>query len=116
MSSSPDDLAFGYAPRRAKPFSWNRGQYAWGWCDERHRPPDPEIEALHRIGVNRAAKILAAQAERSRARRSSGWQQQTPFTVADQTGAKLGLFLDHAFDFIRYTVSGLTSETSKPAW
>jgi hypothetical protein len=60
VSSSPDDLAFGYAPRRAKPFSWNRGQYAWGWCDERHRPPDPEIEALHRVGMNRAAKILAA--------------------------------------------------------
>jgi hypothetical protein len=60
VSSSPDDLALGYAPRRAKPFSWNRGQHAWGWCDERHRPPDPEIEALHRVGMNRAAKILAA--------------------------------------------------------
>lgn len=25
-------------------------------------------------------------------------------------------FLDHRFDFIRYTVTGQTSETSKPAW
>src|SRR5271163_2701637 len=104
MPVAADDLACGDALRPAKADFVEIEVGMLGadvMKDAGHRALHPEIEALDRVGMNRAANIFAAPMLNGLVCGEvlADSDKRLPF-VAHQVGRRLDLFLEHAFDLI----------------
>ena len=81
--------------------------------DAGHRALHPQIEALDRVGLNRATNIFAAPMLNGlvRGKTLTDRNKCLPL-VAHQVSPRVDLFLEHAFDFIHREIGDHCGRTS----
>ena len=117
---SPDDFAFGDALRPAEADFVEIEVGMLGadvMKDASHRALHPQIEALDRVGVNRAANIFAARMLNGLMRSETLADSDKRFPlIAHQVNPGVDLFFEHAFDFIHREIgddrgTGITGQS-----
>src|SRR5215471_13271935 len=104
MPIAAEDLALGDALRPAKADFVEIEVGMLGtdvMKDASHRALHPQIEALDRVGVNRATNLFAAPMLNGlvRGKTLTDRNECLPPLVAHQVGPRVDLFFEHAFDF-----------------